>query len=189
MKKLYLSLIAFIFSGILFNTAYAQPQEGEFINASIGIGLCSSYDEAEALGEGFYAQAEYVISLNRWFGVRPYAGFVIASGESGEQELERWNIKSNAALLGAKVRLAAPIPYVAPFIETGVGLSVGSFVTNTAYTNIKKNGALLHIPLSFGLAIGRKHNYEVKFTYYYHNSAEQFSGAAAVGFSFPINDE
>ena len=188
MSKLYFYYIAILFFCTLFNPIYAQPQKGEFINASLGIGVCAPNDETEVNGSGFYAQVEYVWSPLSWFGVRPYAGVIIASGKSDEKVIPESSVKSNAALLGAKVRLAAPIPYVAPFIESGVGLSAGSFETHTPYTNLKKNGVLLHIPVSFGLAIGRKHNYEVKFTYYFHNSVEQFSGAAALGFSFPIHN-
>jgi len=92
-------------------------------------------------------------------------------------------------MLGAKVRLAAPIPYVAPFFETGVGMSVGSFRTYTEFTNEKKSGALLHIPFTVGLAIGRRHNYELKFIYYYHEAAEQVSGAAALGLTFPLGND
>lgn len=180
----------FIFIIFAFSFAKAQPQTGEFINVSVGLGLSApTYeDENEIIGNGFYAQGEYVWSPLSWFGVRPYAGIIIASDELKEEGKPEYKIKSNAALLGVKVRLVAPIPYVAPFIESGVGLSIGSFETYTAYTNLKKNGVLLHIPAAFGLAIGRKHNYELKFTYYFNPSVEQFSGAAAVGFSFPIND-
>jgi hypothetical protein len=92
-------------------------------------------------------------------------------------------------MVGAKFRLAAPIPYVAPFLESGIGMSVGSFETYTKYTSVSKNGILLHIPMAFGLAVGRRHNYEIKFTYYFTPAAEQFSGAAAFGFSIPLNEE
>lgn len=187
MNKLYFC-IALAFFGACFN-AFAQPQTGEFINASIGVGACFPNDETDIIGDGFYAQAEYVWAPLSWFGVRPYAGVIIASGESEDPELQGYKVKSNAALLGAKVRLAAPIPYVAPFIESGIGLSAGSFETYTPFTNLKKSGVLLHVPLTLGLAIGRRHNYEVKFTYYYHNAVKQVSGAAAIGFTLPINED
>jgi len=186
MNKLCFYFIVILFSGILFNPVYAQIKKGEYINASIGIGICAPSDESEIDGSGFYAQAEYVLNFNSWIGVRPYVGVVVASGESEEQEMPELRIKSNAALLGAKFRLTAPIPYVAPFVELGFGMSAGSFETHTEYTNLKKNGVLLHVPFTLGLALGRKNNFEVKFSYYYHNSVDQFSGAAALGFSFPI---
>ena len=186
MSKLYFSVITLLFTCL----AFAQPRKGEFINASVGIGLAAPYDESETTGNGFYAQAEYVWAPNTWFGVRPYVGFVVASGESDEKDVPtgvKEYIKSNAALLGAKVRLAAPIPYVAPFVEVGVGMSIGSFETATKFTNLKKDGVLFHLPVTIGLAIGRNHGTEIKFTYYYHEAVEQFSGAAAIGFSFPLD--
>jgi hypothetical protein len=126
MSKFYFSVVTLLFTCLVF----AQPRKGEFINASVGIGLCAPYDESEVTGSGFYAQAEYVWAPRTWFGVRPYAGVVIASGESDPKDVPvgvKEYIKSNAFLLGAKVRVAAPIPYVAPFIETGIGMSIGSF--------------------------------------------------------------
>ena len=46
----------------------------------------------------------------------------------------------------------------------------------------------MHIPFSIGLAISRKHNIDVAFTYYYQPSVEQFSGATAIRFSFPMKN-
>ena len=188
MSKHYFSILFVIFFGTFFNHVYAQPNVGKFIDVSAGIGLCAPIDESELDGSGFYAQAEYVWSPLSWFGVRPYAGVIIASGKGEEPGTTDLKIKSNAALLGTKVRLVAPIPYVAPFIEAGIGASIGSFETHTEYTNLKKNGVLLHIPVSLGLALGRKHAVEVKFTYYFHDAVDQFSGAAAVGFAFPLDN-
>lgn len=188
MKNFYPLLVTILLSAITSTNAYAQPQKGQFINASIGLGIAAPYDEADVTGDGFYAQAEYVWAPKRWFGIRPYVGVVTASGESDENGLYKSRIKSNAALLGAKVRVAAPIPYVAPFIEAGVGMSLGSFETRTQFTDIEKSGVVMHIPFSLGLAIGRRHNYEIKFTYYYHDTAKQLSGAAAIGVSFPIGN-
>jgi len=187
MSKTYF-YTAFIFIIFAISTINAQPQRGEFINASVGFGIAAPNDESEITGTGFYGQAEYVWSPLSWFGVRPYVGMIIASDEVKEEGMQEERIKSNAALLGVKVRLAAPIPYVAPFIESGIGMSIGSFETYTQFINVKKSGVLYHVPLTLGLALGRKHNYEFKFTYYYHPAVEQFSGAAAVGFSFPIDE-
>lgn len=192
MSKQVLTYLGLIFSWLLFSPVCAQPHTGQFINASIGFGICAPYYETDvesnAEGTGFYAQAEYVYAPVSWLGLRPYVGVIIASGESEENEIEQYRIKSNAALIGMKIRLAAPIPYVAPFIESGIGASFGSFETYTEYTNRKKNGIIAHIPLSLGLAVGRNHNYEIKFSYYYQPSVNQFSGAAALGFTFTLDD-
>jgi hypothetical protein len=187
MSKRYTLAITLIFSALFCNAIYAQPQTGQFINISAGLGIADTTEDVETDASGFFAQAEYVYAPLSWFGVRPYAGVIIASGESDEKDTAVWRVKSNAALLGVKARLAAPIPYVAPFIEGGIGMSVGSFETYTEYGSAKKSGVLYHIPLSIGLAIGRNHNYEVKFSYYTHPTVHQYSGAAAVGFTFPVD--
>lgn len=187
MRKLYTSVIVLILFNLCYNSTLAQTKKGEFISASVGLGMVAPSDESDIVGSGFYVQGEYIWNMRSWFGVRPYAGFVTASGGYEEPELQEYNVKSNAFLLGAKVRLTGPIPYVAPFVELGVGMSAGSFQTYTPFTNLKKNGVLLHVPFSLGLAMGRKHDVEVKFTYYHHPAVKQFSGAAAVGLSFPLD--
>jgi hypothetical protein len=105
-----------------------------------------------------------------------------------QQNQPEYKVTSKAFLLGGKVRIIAPIPYIAPYFEVGIGISIGSFQTYTPQTNINKNGLITHIPFSIGLALGRKHSVEVAFTYYYHPAVEQVSGAAAIGFTFPLNN-
>lgn len=187
MNKIHAYFVIFLFSFACTTAMNAQIHEGTFIGVSAGIGLVAPTDETDISGDGFYAQGEYVLNLNNWFGVRPYAGIIIASGTSDKAEMKEYNMKSNAFMLGTKVRVAAPIPYVAPFIELGLGLSAGSFETHTPLTHIKKSGVLMHVPFAVGLAVGRKHNVDIKFTYYFHSSAEQFSGAFAGGIYFPID--
>ena len=96
-------------------------------------------------------------------------------------------METKAFLLGGKIRLCAPIPWIAPFIETGIGASIGSFETYTQDVDVKKNGAQFHVPVSVGLAVGRKNNIEIAVSFYLHPSAEQSSGVFAAGFSFPLD--
>jgi len=187
MNTFKITIASLFFSILSSNSVNAQTEKGEFINTSIGIGMVSPDDETDLTGTGFYAQGEYVYNVFSWLGFRPYAGVVFASGETDTPEMEKYEVKSNAFLLGAKARITAPIPYVAPFFESGIGMSAGEFRTYTSFVDIDKKGLQLHIPVVFGLAIGRNHNYELKFVYYFHPNAEQFSGAASIGFSFPIN--
>ncbi|MBC7847975.1 MAG: hypothetical protein H7Y10_15950 [Flavobacterium sp.] len=178
-----------IFTIFFSNLAKAQPRKGEFIKASVGLGLTAPYDEEDITGSGFYAQGEYVFGITKWFGLRPYAGFVLTSADKNTdpQNQPEYKVTSKAFLLGGKARILAPIPWVAPYFEVGVGASIGSFETYTPYTNIKKNGIVTHIPFTVGLALGPKHNLDLAFTYYYQPSVQQFSGATAIGFSFPLN--
>ncbi|WP_460219509.1 hypothetical protein [Psychroserpens sp. MEBiC05023] len=183
----YFTLLCFSF--LLCKNVNAQPQTGKFINASIGFGVSAPYEDVDISGYGFYAQGEYVIAISKWFGVRPYAGLILTSEDNSDLEINEagYKVTSKAFLLGGKFRVAIPIPWVAPYLETGIGASIGSFETITPETNLEQKGVLLHIPVTLGLALGRKHNWDFAFTYYMHPSVEQFAGAAAIGFSFPLD--
>lgn len=185
-----LSLIL-IFTLFFSNQADAQT-EGRFIKASIGFGSSTSdYEEEnpEVIdGFGFYTQGEYIIGLTRWFSVRPYAGAIFTSTDDDKvKNPQGYKVETNAFLLGTKVRLCAPIPWVAPFIETGIGASIGSFKTYTNYVNEKKSGVFAHIPIGLGLALGRKNNIEIGVSFYSNLSTKQSFGEFAAGYSFPLD--
>ena len=172
---------------LLSNVINAQLSKGDYINAAIGFGISVPSDNSTITGTGFYAQGEYVHSISKWFSVRPYAGIVLISGNNDNQQYQYdYHVTTKALLVGGKARISAPIPYVAPYIEIGLGASIGSFETYTPLTNNKKSGITSHIPFSIGLALGRKHKLDFGFTYYFHQSVEQYSGAVAIGFSFPL---
>lgn len=178
-------LIIFLFV----SNIYAQPNKGTFIQANIGIGMSAPYEDYDILGSGFYAQAEYIYAPKKWFGLRSYAGFITTSpSESGTDPLlQEYRVTSKAFLLGGKARICAPIPWIAPFIELGIGVSVGSFETYTPTYYKKQNGLLMHIPYTLGLALGKNNNVELAITNYTYPSVEQFSGAFSIGLTFPIN--
>lgn len=178
--------ISLSFLVFICNSINAQTGKGNFVSTSIGVGLVMTDDETAISGSGFYAQGEYVYNVLSWVGLRPYVGVVFASGESEDYGTERYEVKQNALLLGGKARITVPIPYVAPFIESGIGFSLGEFKTYTPTADNEKKGLQLHIPVIMGLAIGRNHNYELKFVYYVHPNVEQISGGISIGFSFPI---
>jgi hypothetical protein len=89
--------------------------------------------------------------------------------------------------VGAKGRLALPIPWVAPFLETGIGVSIGSLRTLTPDEDRERKGLAFHIPFAIGLAIGPEHRFEIAFGYYFHPAVKQFDGAVAFGISFPLS--
>ena len=165
----------------------AQNKE-KAIDVSIGYGLSAPYDEVSYSGTGFYAQGEYVYSLNNWVDLRPYAGLILTKMGERDPDINPADHTStaNAFLFGGKARFTVPIPYVAPYVELGIGGSVGSFETVTLNTNLKESGVLAHIPFSMGLELGRQHNVNIELTYYYHKSVQQFVGAMAIGLTFPI---
>ncbi|MBT8245938.1 MAG: hypothetical protein HKP48_00450 [Winogradskyella sp.] len=177
-----------IILGLSFTSMNAQFIKEKSINTSVGFGLSAPYEDIDVYGSGFYAQGELVLKAASWVDFRPYAGVILTKDRDNNDSSLPPELKStaNAFMTGLKTRIKAPIPYVSPFIEIGVGFSVGSFETVTFTQNINKSGFLFHIPFSLGLELGKNHNVDLAFTYYFHESAEQFSGAFAVGINFPL---
>jgi len=184
MKKIILILVILASSQVK-----AQFIKEKTLDVSIGLGYSFPDEDIDIAGSGFYFQGEYVLVITNWIDVRPYAGIILTrfDGKDFDGNPTIYKSTSNAFLMGAKTRLRAPIPWVAPFIEMGVGLSIGSFETFTPYTDIDKSGLIPHIPITLGLELGRKHNFDIGILYYLHPSAEQFTGALAFGFSIPLN--
>lgn len=177
-------LILMISASILVKAQFIKDRA---IDASIGFGLSVPYDDVDITGSGFYIQGEYVLTIAKWIDIRPYAGLIITKADTNEQYAGEYKVSANAFLIGGKTRIRAPVPWVAPYIEFGIGASIGSFETITPITNIDDSGLFIHIPFSLGLELGPKHNFDIALTYYYHNSVEQFAGAAAFGISFPLD--
>jgi len=184
MKK-HLSLIIIL---LAITQVKAQLIKEKSIDASIGFGISAPYDDVDIYGSGFYLQGEYVLTLTKWFDIRPYAGLILTKAYDNNQNGPEYISTANAFLIGGKTRITAPIPWVAPYVELGIGASIGSFETVTPFTNINDSGLIMHIPFSIGLELGRKHNFDIAFTYYFHNNVEQFAGAAAFGISIPLNN-
>ncbi|MBD0834403.1 hypothetical protein [Aestuariibaculum suncheonense] len=177
-----------VFSLITLLKGYAQFFKPTAIEANIGYGLSAPYDDVDIFNTGFYAQAEYILEASKWFDVRPYAGLILTSkqGRASNGNKSEYTSSSKAFLFGGKGRVTFPIPWIAPYFELGIGASIGAFRTYTPYTNIDRTGLAYHIPFSLGLELGREHNVDVAFTYYYHPEEEQFSGALAVGVAIPL---
>ncbi len=182
-KTLILILAIFAFA-----QANAQLIKEQSIDIAIGYGLSTPYDDVDISGDGFYLQGEYVLTLAKWIDIRPYAGFILTKSNTEDvlEDEAAYKSTANAFLIGGKTRITAPIPWVAPYIEIGIGASIGSFETLTPFTNIDKSGLVLHIPWSIGLELGPKRNFDIGFTYYEHPSVEQFSGAFAFGITIPL---
>ena len=131
-----------------------------------------------------------MLKLASWIELRPYAGIILTSsnGKDINDNPTNESVESKAFLLGGKVRLRAPIPYVAPYIEIGIGTSIGKFETYTIFDNINKSGVIYHIPVAIGLELGKNNNIDLGLSYYFQPSVEQFAGALAVGITIPLNN-
>lgn len=187
-KPMKLKSVLFLFGLMATQLTSAQYVQKRSLDIAIGFGLSAPYDDVDVVGSGFYLQGEYVLGLASWIELRPYAGVIFASTNNKNEPPNGpdYRSDSNGLLLGGKVRLTAPIPWVAPFVEGGIGASIGSFETVTPGTNLEAGGLIYHIPFTLGLALGPQNNVDVAFTYYFHPSVRQYAGAAALGISIPL---
>lgn len=185
MKKT-LILILFLLTSTLMDAQFIKEKS---INAQIGLGISAPNNSVGKIADlGFFAQGELVLKITSWFELRPYTGIILTNSNGKDLDDNPTNEKaeSKAFLLGGKARVRAPIPWVAPYFEIGIGSSIGKFETLTSFDNIDKSGIIYHIPFSFGLELGRNNNVDLGFTYYIQPSVEQYAGAFAVGLTFPL---
>ncbi len=185
MKKTLIILLMILAS----NLVEAQSVKKKSIHAKIGYAMSAPYYTDEDIADGgFHLQGEYVLTFASWFELRPYLGIILTNSNGKDINDNPTNEKaeSKAVLIGGKARVRAPIPWVAPYVEIGLGGSIGKFETFSAYTNISKTGIVSHIPFSFGLELGRNNDVDLSFSYYFQPAVEQFMGAFAIGVSIPL---
>ena len=186
MRKLLILLLVALTS----NLVEAQFIKEKSINAQIGYGITLPYNSIDdVVSGGFFMQGEYVLKVYSWLDLKPYAGFVItnSNGKDINENPTLEGAETTAFMLGGKIRLKAPIPYVAPFLEFGIGTSIGKFDTFTAYHNIDKSGITYHIPFVIGLELGKNNNVDLSIASYYHPEVKQYIGAIAIGLKIPLN--
>ncbi|WP_420399776.1 outer membrane beta-barrel protein [Flagellimonas sp.] len=177
---------------LLTTFAKAQNDRSRFINAQIGYGLSAPYHSVdEVVDDGFFVQGEYGGNITSWLQTKGYLGLILT--RAGMEDLNgnptNEGTESRAFLVGAKARLRAPIPWVSPYAEIGIGTSIGNFVTYTGFTNIRREGIVYHIPFSVGLLLGPKNSVDLGLMYYFQPDVEQYVGAFAVGLSIPLKNK
>ncbi|SDR97298.1 hypothetical protein [Winogradskyella sediminis] len=187
MKK-HLILLIIILSS---NLTEAQFIKEKSINALIGYGISVPYYSSDDFADtGFFVQGELVLKVYSWLEIKPYAGLMLtnSNGKDFNDNPTNEKAETKAFLTGGKVRLRAPIPWIAPYIEIGLGASIGKFETITAFTDINKSGIIYHIPIAFGLELGKNNNFDLGFSYYAQPSVEQDAGGFTIGISFLIKN-
>lgn len=184
--NLFKKLLLFGIFTVSSHNLQAQTFPSKSVDISIGLGISAASNDNDVSGSGFYAQGEFVYSFNTWFALRPYAGLLLTSSDNDDSLISSFESSANIALVGGKGRLTAPIPWVAPYIEIGIGASIGNIITRTAFEDIDTSGITYHIPFTLGLSLGKNNGVDVAFVYYFHPTANQFSGAASVGISIPL---
>ena len=139
-------------------------------------------------GSGGYGAVEYSLPKLDW--LRFYAGGLWASTD------DSWcgpdppcEFSAKLFFAGSKLRLSAPIPYVRPYLDVGVGVSVGSISTqNGRAVSASDRGLMLHIPLGLGFQIVTESvDLDIGVLPLIHPSADASAGALfAVGVGFDI---
>jgi hypothetical protein len=172
--------------------AAAAEESPRAVSVSAGLGFAFPTDQnghgVPGNGAGAYAEGEYVFRLAHWFTPRAYAGFVYAPPESNcGTNVAPCDVSARIVFAGGKARLMAPIPYVGPFFELGVGLSAGHLSTQSGTVVAHDStGVFVDVPFALGIAFGDRHQYAFKFDYLFHPEQQQFTGAAALGLSFDL---
>jgi hypothetical protein len=156
---------------------------------SAGLGLAISDVQGNTpTSAGFYANTEVVLVPSMWFSPRAYAGVLFTSTDASTCPTPGCDVHASIGFLGVKGRLTIPIPYVAPFLEAGVGASVGNLTTRVYDTDVDFTGVTYHVPFAIGLSIGSMHDYVVDLglSYLWHPAQSQFGGGYLLSVAFSL---
>jgi hypothetical protein len=158
-----------------------------FFTFSIGIGFSGAdgrHDTTAA--NGLYLAAEYWAKLYPWLNLRTYLGALgTGTNQTYCHTTGDCDVSQDVALVGAKVRLVAPIPWIAPFFEAGLGLSIGVIHATDLDVDRVTEGVAYHVPFGFGLSIGPKHNVDLAFDYMILPGARAVAGGLVAGLTLP----
>lgn len=166
-----------------------QPREPlRLLQVLGGVGVTFAEDQDRYSGQGLggYLGAELVFRPGSFFQPRLYAGALATFPDADSCRAAPCDVESKIFFLGAKVRLMAPIPYVGPFVDVGLGASLGYLRTLDLDHDERVRGAAFHIPFALGLAIGKRHELDLSFSYLVHPAQDQVAGAFAFGLGFPL---
>jgi hypothetical protein len=186
MLKNILLLVALQFASI----AQAQFIKKQAVNLQIGygVGAPENREGVASLSGGFYGQIDWILITKTWLELRPYIGLISTNVDEeeflGDPPIEK--AETRAALLGGKLRLRVPIPYISPFLELGVGASIGSFDTSTLVDTIDKRGITPHFTTAFGLGLGKKNGIDLALAFYQEQEVKQVIGVFYLGLRIPL---
>lgn len=167
----------------------STPEPRHILQLSGGFGLSiDSEEDHDGVGSGGYLEAEYVYRYIPALTPRAYAGLLMTfpDEDSCANGIPPCDVQSKIFFLGVKLRLMAPIPYVGPFLELGLGASLGYLRTHDLDVDERARGAAVHIPFTLGIAFGRRHDVDVSLQYLVHPSVKQLGGALAIGVAIPL---
>jgi hypothetical protein len=155
---------------------------------SVGLGESALDSRDSPTSAGVYGGAEFVLVPSMWFSPRLYGGVLFTSTDASTCPTPACDVSAKIGFLGVKGRLTIPIPYVAPFFELGIGMSVGTLTTRVYDTNVDFTGVTYHVPFAIGLSFGNKHDYvvDLAFSYLEHPAQSQLNGAIALSLAFGL---
>ncbi|MDO5104838.1 hypothetical protein [Capnocytophaga sp.] len=184
--KLLLSWLLVVFA-VQFSQAQFIKQKAIEVKVGNGSSM-STAGKTNVVVNGFASEGTFVLKIKSWFELRPYMGFITAKsiGKDFDNNPTPEKTQTKAFYLGGKARVKAPIRWVAPYLELGRGLSVGSFKNVTLNHNEEVKGLAPHAMFSLGLALGRNGNVDLSFSTYLLPSANQIMGGFFIGMAFPI---
>ncbi|HET7788890.1 MAG TPA: hypothetical protein VFL36_23140 [Myxococcales bacterium] len=154
--------------------ARAAGESDRALGIAAGLGLAAPQrqngQDVSGSGIGGYAEVEYIIRLNDWFTPRAYSGLLLTSPQADcGAGVTPCDVSAKIVFAGGKFRLMAPIPYVGPFLELGLGSSLGRISTRSGRAvDVTYSGLTYHVPVTLGLALGRRHEFELAFQYLFH---------------------
>src|SRR5262249_15783710 len=141
----------------------------------------------DGMGEGGFAEAEYVFRPNSVFTPRLYAGLLMTFPQHDScHTATPCDVESQIGFAGAKLRVMAPIPWFGPYLGLGLGLSAGNLRTLDGPVDETSSGLVFHVPVAIGVALGQRNQYDIAFSYLVHPGPKQTDGAIAFGFGFAV---
>ena len=141
-------------------------------------------DVNHGLGGGGYVKVAYAYALTEWLSPRAYAGFDITGRGL---HCDSCDLRSALGFGGLAVRLTAPIPWIAPFVEGGIGAAFGTIHTKVDnYVDATYHGGYVQVPFSLGLSVGHHHQADVVLGVLYHPRADQIVYIFGFGIREPL---
>ncbi len=166
-----------------------RPTPHHALGVSLGLGIVAPTSaDASGHGQGVVATGEYVFWPSSWFSPRLYAGLEVAPREHDcDRGVTPCDVSGEFGFAGAKGRLLAPIPWVAPYLELGLGAAAGHFSTRSG-TSVDRvfDGVTYEVPFSLGLAMGSRRQFELGLQYLIHPEARQVGGGIGIGLRIPV---
>jgi hypothetical protein len=165
----------------------AKPSTPRSLLVSIGLGESAEADGGYGHGSGFYAAGDYVMPAESWLSLRAYAGLILTSPDTTScNGVSPCDTSAKIVFGGVKARVMAPIPYVAPFLELGLGLAGGAINRQDSTGDSGTVNFTFQLPLGGGLALGKNNDVDLMLLYLLEPLIGHLDGAFAIGVAITL---